>query len=390
MDAATVAQLSTPQGREALELAAQQADPGSLAAAQTLRARFGADLAAAALTQADLRRRGATKFGASAAELFFTRDGLEQATRPEVAARHAARFRAAGVQRVVDLGCGVGSDALAFLDADIAVTAVEIDPQTAEIARLNLGDRAEVVVGDAEAMAGDLLGPGVGVFCDPARRTTSGRLWRVEDFTPSWSFVTALLERAADLGLVGVKLGPALPHSLVSDAAEAEWVSHRGDTVEVGLWAGTGTTAGARVALVLPDHRLVVAQPPPPLDVGDPARYVYEPVGAVIRAGGVTTVGALVGGALLDPRIAYLTSDLLVDTPFARAFEVLDVLPYKEKALRQWLRAHRVGRLEIKKRGLEGDPAQLRKRLALAGPESATLIMTRTPKGAIALITRRV
>ena len=46
------------------------------------------DLAAAALTQASLRRQARAKFGDAAAELFFTRAGLEQATRPEVADHH--------------------------------------------------------------------------------------------------------------------------------------------------------------------------------------------------------------------------------------------------------------------------------------------------------------
>ncbi len=387
MNTDAVEQLSAPLGQQALALAAQQTDPSSLSAAQVLRARFPAELAAVALTQAELRRRAVPKFGAAAGALFFTRDGLEQATRPEVAAHHAARFAAAGVTRVVDLGCGVGSDALAMLGAGLEVMAVEIDPVTAQVARLNLGGRAEVILGDAELLAEDLLRPGDGVFCDPARRSTAGRLWRVADFTPSWPFVAGLLQSGR---VTGVKLGPALPHTLIPPGVEAEWVSHRGATVEVGLWAGPGSEPDGRMAHVLPAARMAVAAEEPALAVSAARRYVYEPDGAVIRAGGVASVGTLVQGALLDPKIAYLTSDVLVQTPFASAFEVVAVLPYQEKALRRWLREHDMGAVEIKKRGVDVDPAELRKRLGPHGADSCTVILTRTPRGALALVVRRV
>ena len=397
MDADTVRALASAEGERALAEAAREPDPGTPAAAQRLRAGFRPELAAAALGQVTLRRRAVTKFGPAAADLWFTRDGLEQATRPEVAAHHAGRFRAAGVRLVVDLGCGIGSDALAFAAAGLEVLAVDSDSVTAEVARLNLAGHGEVLLGDAEALAAGelaelLADPGVGVFCDPARRTSAGRLWRVADFTPGWSFVTALLTSG---GVAGVKLGPALPHHLVVPGTEAEWVSARGDTVEVGLWAGRGSVVDGRVALVLPDARLVVAprpstDGPPELAVSPPRRYVYEPDGAVIRAGGVAAVGALVGGALLDPQIAYLTSDELVPTPYASAFEVLEVLPYQEKQLRRWLHGHEIGRCEIKKRGIDVDPATLRRQLSLRGPGSCTLILSRTPRGGVALVTRRV
>jgi SAM-dependent methyltransferase len=124
-----------------------------------MRARFGPELSAAALSQVALRRRARTKFGDAADELFLTRDGLEQATRPDLAAHHAARLRAAGATRVVDLGCGIGTDARAFADAGLEVLAVERDPATAAVARANLAGRAEVACADAEDAAARLRTP---------------------------------------------------------------------------------------------------------------------------------------------------------------------------------------------------------------------------------------
>jgi hypothetical protein len=119
-------------------------------------------------------------------------------------------------------------------------------------------------------------------------------------------------------------------------------------------------------------------------------QYIYEPDGAVVRAGLVTAVAAVVDGWLLDPRIAYVTAAEQVPTALASAYEVVEELPYKEKALRSWVRNHDIGTLEIKKRGVDVDPAQLRKKLAPKGSASATLIITRIGRDAVAYSCRRV
>ena len=65
----------------------------------------------------------------------------------------------------------------------------------------------------------------------------------------------------------------------------------------------------------------------------------------------MTAVAAGVDGGLVDEHIAYVTSDASFRTPFARGYQVLERLPYREKALRAALRERGIGRLTIKKRG---------------------------------------
>ena len=390
MDVSTAEWLVSPDAAELLAAAQAEPDPSSLKAATRLRALCPPERAAAVLDQAALRRRARVKAGADADRLFWTSHGLEQATRPVVAARRAARFVALGATRVVDLGCGCGLDALAFVRARLDVTAVDADPVTAVLARANLrgasGGDANVLCGDAETLAPGLLAGGAAVFCDPSRRTAAGRTWRIEDFSPSWGFVTSLLDGGR---LACAKLGPGLPHSLIPDAVETEWVSVGGDLVEAALWAGPGTTPGRRRAVV-DDHELTrdAALAPPP--VGRVGEYVYEPDAAVIRSGLVPAVAEAVGAWRLHDGVAYLTASGLVQTPFAEAFAVDEVLPYSEKGLRAWVRERGIGVLEIKKRGVDADPAALRRRLRPAGPNSATLILTPTASGAQALVARRL
>lgn len=367
----------------ALVAADAEADPGSLGAAQRLRRDFSGDQAAAALTQVRLRRRAVSKFGARAGNLFFTTDGLEQATRAEVATWRAERFASAGAATVVDLGCGLGADALALLDAGMAVVAVEFDPVTAVFARANLG--VPVMCADAVQVAEELLADGAAVFLDPARRTASRRTWRVADFSPPWDFAAGLME-----GRIGcVKGAPGLPASLVPEHVAATWVSHRGDLVETSLWSGVGEV-GSRTAVLLPSGVELNADEHSSPAVGKIGAYFYEPDPAVIRAGALGALAVELNAWPVTPGIAYLSSDRVVATPLATAFEVLDVLHFDERVLRAWVRDNQIGTLEIKSRGIEIDPALLRRRLKPKGARSATVILTPAPDGARALIVRRM
>ena len=382
MDATLARWVTSPEALPALERAASFADPMSLQAASAMRREWDPAQAAAALTQVTLRRQAAAKFGERAGALFFTPDGLQQATRSGVAAWRAARFAAAGVRAVVDVGCGIGADALAFADAGLDVVGVEADAATAVLAQANLAGRGRVVHALAEDVVAGLLGPGVAVFVDPSRRTPRGRSWRIEDLSPSWDFALGLLR-----GRFGcVKAAPGLDRAALPGDCEAVWVADSGDLVELSLWPG----GRGRAAVLLPGADRLDVGDAPPAPVAPPGAFVYEPDPAVIRSGGVDTLARRLDAWRLAPGIAYLSADALVATPFARAFAVADTLPFDERTLRAWVRERQVGVLEIKTRGLDVDPAVLRKRLKPSGPASATLILTPTPQGAQALVVRRV
>jgi hypothetical protein len=139
MDLATLGRLVSGEGWGLLQSLPPYDEDSAMALGSRLRAAgFDADLVAAALTQSRLRARAVGKFGDFAGGMIFTPDGLEQATRLEVAAQHAQRFRAAGVRHVLDLGCGIGADAMALAGLDLQVTAVDADELTAAIAGVNL------------------------------------------------------------------------------------------------------------------------------------------------------------------------------------------------------------------------------------------------------------
>lgn len=397
VDLDQLAALRTPEGETALAAAAELAGGDPLSAAGALRsAGVPAGLAAGALTQAELRRRAVGKFGPAAAAMFFTRTGLEQATRAAVADRRAQRLRVTGVRTLADLGCGLGADALAAARAGIRVYGVEADPLTAAIAAANaaatgLADLFTVECGDATRFDVSAVDA---VFCDPARRRAGSgrRIFDPNSYSPPWDFVTGLARRVPR---TVVKVAPGIDHALIPAGAEAEWVSVGGELVEAAIWCGPLATTPRRATL-LGRHGTAGAGPTrcdqltgsgaDEAPVGPPGRYLYDPDGAVVRAHLVAEFAASVNGRLADPDIAYVHADAPARTPFGRCLEITDVLPFSLKRLRTLLRERGVGRAEILKRGSALEPERLRRDLRLAGPMGASLVLTRVAGAPTVLI----
>lgn len=329
----------------------------------------------AAIGQERLRQRARAKFGDDAEQMFFTPNGVEQATRREVADWRAARFAALGVARLADLCGGIGGDAIALARAGISVLAVDRDPltcavATANAAALGLSDRIEVRCADVTET--DTAGFDA-VFTDPARRGARGRIFDPEAYSPPLSWA---VEAGRSTRYGALKVAPGIPHEAVPADAEAEWVSDHGDVKEAVLWFGTGAAEPHRATL-LPGRRTLTGGRLPDPAPGPVRAYLYEPNGAVIRAHLVAEVAAALGGAtLLDPHIAYLTSDTLIPTPGPP-------LPHHRRAPVQRQEAQgaaaerQVGTVVIKKRGFAVEPDELRKKLRPEGVNSAVVILTR-------------
>jgi hypothetical protein len=375
------------------------------------------DLVSAVVGQAHLRAKGAAKFGGFAERMLFTRAGLEQATRLGVAARHAGRMRRAGIERVADLGCGIGGDSLAFAGAGLGVHAVDADEVTAAIAAYNLapfGQDAAVQHGTAEEFVSAnfadvhelrtnsadpceqtalLRGKRTAVWLDPARRTaghSETRRVAASDYSPSLDWAFELAQRMP----VGIKLGPAHDRDALPADAEAQWVSAEGSVVELVVWSGILARDGVRrSALVIrgdDSHELTGAADAEDAETRELGAFVHEPDGAVIRARLIGDVARSLDAGMLDPKIAYLTGDAAVTSPFVQSFRVREVTAANPKAINQVLKKHAIGTLEIKKRGMDVDPAAFRKKLRLDGDEAATLILTRVGDRRMAVLADRV
>ncbi|MEE1928032.1 class I SAM-dependent methyltransferase [Streptomyces sp. TRM 70351] len=366
--------LLTEEGQRLLAGLGDYDAADELAVATRLRRGHDPALVSAALGQARLRQRAVAKFGArDAARMYFTPDGVEQATRTAVAAYRAARLAGRGVRRLADLCCGVGGDAIALARAGVHVLAVDRSPLTcavitANAAALGLADRIEVRCADVTEVD---TGGCDAVFVDPARRGGRGRVFDPEAFSPPLSWALDAARRAPHAAL---KLAPGVPHETVPPEAEAEWISVAGEVKEAVFWFGG--PPGVRATL-LPGGASLTGTGLPDPPAGPVRRYLYEPDGAVIRAHLVAEVAERVDGHLIDPTIAYVTSGELRPTPYARAYEITDVLPFHVKRLRALLRERGVGTVTVKKRGSAVEPEELRRKLKPSGPHAVTVFLTR-------------
>ena len=386
MDRSSFLSLISPEGQALL---AEVGDLDSKADVLKLVAKLrskghSAELVATVLTQAKLRRRAQAKFGEFANRMYFTEAGLEQASRLKVAALHAGRFRDAGITNIADLGCGIGAETLAMASLDLTVSAFELDEVTAAIASYNLASFEKVTVEQADVTKLALTNFD-GAFIDPARRDLDGpkkeftkRKYDLSELSPSFEFVMEVAKKLPTI----IKLGPGLDHKDIPQDAEAVWVSDNGDLVEMTLYFGkVAREKIVRAALLLTpngtfeitssNHARTDAQ------IGELGAYVYEPDAALIRSHLIGDLAIDLNLHIFANEIAYLTGDEKLYSPWLKGYKVLDNLVFDRKKLKSYLRERNVGILEIKKRGADITPEQLRRELAPKGPNSLTLIVTR-------------
>ncbi|MGL4743924.1 MAG: THUMP-like domain-containing protein [Dermatophilaceae bacterium] len=408
MDVGIVRALGAPDSQALLKSLPPYEDDTVMPVLNLLR-RHGhtAEFAAALLTQHRLRARAVAKFGEFAGDLLFTADGLEQASRLEVAATHAGRFYNASLATVHDLGCGIGSDAVAMSALGVTVRGVDIDPVTAAVADINLrpwpDSRAREGLAEEFVAPHDPLRSRVGAWLDPARRVPGStdqngrvkRVFRLDEIRPTWDFV---VEVATAVPATGAKLSPSMPHDVIPLGTEAQWTSYGGDVLECTVWWGPLTQRPGRSARVLGPGRAPVevdetmAEPDIPVveDLESVGPWLYEPDRAVTQAGLLGALTAATLGCEVEQGLGYVVSQAEVDVPYARRYAVREAMPFTVKTLRGWLSEHGVTGLTVKKRGIRLDDDELRHDLRIgrkAGDgEQATVVLTRVAGQQTALV----
>ncbi|MDX2163232.1 MAG: class I SAM-dependent methyltransferase [bacterium] len=359
----------------------------TLALITRLRKDHTAEQARAGLEMARLRVKAVEKFGAAADRMFFTRDALEQASDPLI--RRWRRAANGSGQHVFDVCCGIGSDSLAFAESAASVTGIDLDPVRVEMARLNaaaLGKTVQFAVADAHTVT---VPPETTlVFFDPARRDDDGkRIYDVERYQPPLSLI-----RTWKAFRLFAKLSPGVDVDQVRPyGGTLEFISVNGDLKEASLGVLLNAPLSplrVQAALITETGALLWSHGDDPAEprLSAPRAWLIEPDAALIRAGLVADAALRWEAFQLDETIAYLIADQRPNTPWARAWPILDWMPFNLKHLRDYLRTHRVGTVTVKKRGTAVTPDTLIPQLKLKGSESRTLVLTRCNGAQIVMV----
>ena len=148
------------------------------------------------------------------------------------------------------------------------------------------------------------------------------------------------------------------------------------------LWSPSLATTRRR-ATVLPEEHTLVEQvgSDAGLEVRAAGGYLLDPDPAVTRAGLVAELAAALGEEgiaawKIDERIAFLSSDAPMVTPFGRLLRVEASMAWNLARLRDALRALDVGTVDIRKRGSPVDVEDIQRRLKPTGSRAATVVLT--------------
>src|SRR5262249_32635763 len=125
-------------------------------------------------------------------------------------------------------------------------------------------------------------------------------------------------------------------------------------------------------------------------------KYLYEPDPAILAAKLEGALACEQNLGAIAPGVAYFTADRVCAETMLYCFEVHETMPYRVKAVRQWVGNRGIRRAGVKKRGVPLDPAEVRREL-LAGErqstesnEEMTLILARVNGRITAIFAKRI
>lgn len=317
------------------------------------------------------RAKGAARLGPWAKDALLTTRSVEQASRPEFSRHRAARFR--GAKHILEIGTAAGFDTAMLARVADRVTTLEPDRNLAEMAQHNLAVQGianvEIIPETAEEfITHAALDRFDGLFADPSRRSASGaRIRGSDEYLPPLSLVL-------DLPVTGpraIKISPAIDVDLPAGWTR-EFLGLGGECLEQTLWFGVEKPLTSVYLADTDESWGDTGESPYFVDIDSPLTgYFYDPHPALVRSRAVGSFYAEKGIHQLDPRCAYGVSSNLVRSPFLQPFRIIDTIPFRIAALSK--RIHTLGwssRTEIKKRGVDVDPDEVRRKLKLPRPKN--------------------
>ena len=375
------------------------------------------------------------KFGAKAEFLLCDKLALEQSTAQDIG-QLKSRFWPSGKEAegktVHDLCCGMGGDSF-FLPQELNVVGIDLDEnRLAMYAYNNRAMRGETagqtLLADVREIArqndSDESRRADYFTIDPARRAVEGENQRdLRNLTPSFEEV---LEIARHYKGGMAKLPPGYPTTEIPKDTEIIYIGGHADCRECLVLFGKIAKHPATVRAIIVDKAgNATAEWEAPRDarrevrdeseqqhydnnlqlegrdriyrtsssksdlpLGEISRYLSEPAAVLVRSRlfGFVALASDESAHLISEGIAYISSEAPLPSPGFTSFEIIDHAEISTSAVRAMLKAHDIGKLTLKLRGVKLDPDAEIKRLKPKGKKTAVLFYTRAAGEKIAIL----
>ena len=370
----------TVAGREVLGVLATL-DPNAAGTIERCRKLADPETVRRALALTEARRRARGKID-DADALLLDRTGVEQSTSTDVARYKARRFRALGIDRVVDLCTGIGGDAIGFALEGITPVLVDLNPARLESARHNvahfLGADPPIDLADVAS----LPYPDVPFHFDPDRRPQGKRTWRYLDILPGPETFDARIATGQPGAL---KLGPGVDFEDLP-AGEYEVIQRGRGLVQVVVWIGPLAEVPRRATWLDGDTIHSFSGEPESLPIGAPAAFLHIVEPAIERLDLLGTLARTHGLHAAHGHSGFLLGDQAAESPWLHPMPLLATLPARIEDVRRWLKEHDGGVVKVRARGGD-DGSAWEKSLRGKGAARFTVHLTREGKKRRAWIT---
>lgn len=352
------------------------------------------------LNQVKLRQKALRKFPSAMVEkMYFEEKALEQATSWPLALHRAQKLQSVAPEGpILDLGCGMGCDALALAHYR-PVIAIDLEPSRLDILQANAQSLA--VPYPIQTLQLDYiknrLPQAAAAFSDPARRIDSKRIYKVEETFPPLKKVVGLA-KFLDIP-TAIKLSPSFDKTLLEDlpGVSLEFVGLNKQCREAVLWLNCFAEPSLQASIYLKDETWHQESLPLgqeiPVAVGSmhEGQYLYEIEPVLLRAGLLHKYAEKLQAHLFDEQTSWLISDKLIEEPLADAFLITEIHKFSLKTLQKRIKDLDIGILEIKKRNSAIEPEIIRQKVKTCPTKNAiTVFVTRQSGQPLFMLGQRI
>jgi len=354
-----------------------------------------------------LRKKAVGKFS-KAQDLYFTAEGLEQATEEELADYIAQEFikKIPPGSLIIDMGSGIGGNCLS-LAKYFKVIAIDNNPVhihfALENAKIyNVQNNIKFICDDAEDYLKKISIKRKKVqafFFDPQRiRPGKTKTRSVLNSSPPVDIILPLLLKITSSGCI--KISPAFDFEEVGKipGKPAIEVVSKNNNNKLGLlWFGELKLFCRKATCFLKKKKVLSflsnRQLRENTSIAEkPGRYIYEPNKAIIKAHLINEAASQYGLKKINSMIAFLTSDNLISQKNRAAFRTFEVIMSAAKSLSRFkkeLKKRQINEAEITIRGFFLKPEELRKKLKIKEGKHNTIIVTRIKNDQVRYILAR-